>query len=371
MKKFIVLLAALLWASSAHATTTHYSFSQPTIGNTTNWGLLLNSNFSSIDSTLWSASGGMTVGVNVASSGSNITLTNTMNNVQKITTTLGSLKLILPAMNATASMVPGGFLTVINAGSNAFQIVANDGSTNVLTSLAAGQAVYIQLLTNSTANGTFQVVSVPSGTPLLASNNLSDVVSVSTSRTNLGLGTAAVENTTAVITDNGASGLTIGAGQVTAAMLVSSLALPDGTTATTQSASDNSTKIATTAYADAAGSGGTGNLKVANNLSDVASVATSLSNLGFAKNSSSATIGSGGTIIKYGTSTTSGGGTVSVSFGSAFPNNLYAVVALGTTVGISFSYSSAGTSGFTLSSWNSQSGILDGSRTAYWVAVGN
>ena len=39
----------------------------------------------------------------------------------------------------------------------------------------------------------------------------------------------------------------------TAANLSGTPALPDGTTATTQSASDNSTKLATTAYADAAG----------------------------------------------------------------------------------------------------------------------
>ena len=45
----------------------------------------------------------------------------------------------------------------------------------------------------------------------------------------------------------------------TAANLSGIPALPDGTTATTQSASDNSTKLATTAYADAAG-GGSGSL---------------------------------------------------------------------------------------------------------------
>ena len=41
----------------------------------------------------------------------------------------------------------------------------------------------------------------------------------------------------------------------TAANLSGTPDLPNGTTATTQSASDNSTKLATTAYADAAGGG--------------------------------------------------------------------------------------------------------------------
>jgi hypothetical protein len=41
----------------------------------------------------------------------------------------------------------------------------------------------------------------------------------------------------------------------TAANLSGTPALPNGTTATTQSASDNSTKLATTAYVDAIASG--------------------------------------------------------------------------------------------------------------------
>lgn len=118
----------------------------------------------------------------------------------------------------------------------------------------------------------------------------------------------------------------------------------------------------------------TGALLIANNLSDVASIATSLTNLGFAKSlvsNGSATIGLNGMILKVGQSTTGGGGTVGVSFTTPFPNSLLGVFAFGTVPGISFSYSSTSTSGFTLSSWNSQNGFLDPSRTAYWFTVGN
>lgn len=91
---------------------------------------------------------------------------------------------------------------------------------------------------------------VDGGAYLSPANNLSDVASASTSRTNLGLGSAAVENTTAIITDNGGGGLTIGSGQVTGAMIATSAALAGSPTTTTQAAADSSTKIATTAYAD-------------------------------------------------------------------------------------------------------------------------
>lgn len=52
----------------------------------------------------------------------------------------------------------------------------------------------------------------------------------------------------------------------TAANLSGTPALPNGTTATTQSAHDNSTKLATTAYADAAGGSGGAFTQIANNV---------------------------------------------------------------------------------------------------------
>lgn len=68
-------------------------------------------------------------------------------------------------------------------------------------------------------------------------------------------------------------------GVITGNMSTGAVALANGFTATTQAASDNSTKLATTAYVDAAAGGGT-KLLAANNLSDVANAATSRTNLG-------------------------------------------------------------------------------------------
>lgn len=159
MKKLsaFALLLCLI-ATTAYAATTHYGYITPVVGGSQGaWGTLLNTIFGTIDSNIWSASSGTTIGVNSTSSAANITLTNPINNVQNITLSTTGKKLILPAMNATASPVVGGTFWVTNSGSNAFQITANDGSTNVVTALTAGQSVAIQPLTNSTANGTFDV----------------------------------------------------------------------------------------------------------------------------------------------------------------------------------------------------------------------
>lgn len=156
--KILLLLFALTIASPAFAATTHYSYNTPTVGGSQNtWGTLLNTIFNTIDSNIWSASGGMTAGVNAQSSAANITLTNPINSVQNITMSTTGKKLILPAMNVTSSMITGGqYLTVNNVGSNSFDVDAQDGTTGVLVGLAGGKSVQIQLLTNSTANGTFQ-----------------------------------------------------------------------------------------------------------------------------------------------------------------------------------------------------------------------
>lgn len=158
-KKLLALLLMLLIPlSAAYAATTHYGYVTPTVGGSQNtWGTLLNTAIGAIDTNIWAASGGMTTAVNAQSSSANITLTNPINSVQNITMTTTGKKLILPAMNATGSLVPGGqFLTINNVGSNSFDVDAQDGTTGILVGLAGGKSVQIQLLTNGTANGTFQ-----------------------------------------------------------------------------------------------------------------------------------------------------------------------------------------------------------------------
>jgi len=161
--------------------TPHYNIQLPTnFGSQNIWGTILNSGLGTIDTQIWNASMGTTIGINSQSSGSNITLTNPVNNVNTITLTTTGKNLILPAMNASDSLVLGGSVYVNNNGSNAFSIVAQDGSTSVISSLLAGQTAKITLLTNATANGTF-LVSIP----LNGLNNLSDVASANTSLNNL------------------------------------------------------------------------------------------------------------------------------------------------------------------------------------------
>ncbi len=216
-KRFLLALAtALLLVTSVSwaATTTHYGFVTPTVGASQNvWGTLLNTIFNTIDTDLWTVAGGRTIAVNSQTSGSNITLTNPLSSTQNITMSNSSLKLILPAMNATASMVPGGILTVNNAGSNAFQIVAQDGSTNVVTSLAAGNTVYLTLLSNATANGTFSFTSSATnsaGTTLGVSAGGTGVTTLAAHGVVIGNGSSAVNVTSAgtagqVLTSNGPS----------------------------------------------------------------------------------------------------------------------------------------------------------------------
>lgn len=157
-KLLALLLMVLIPLSAAYAATAHYGYVTPTVGGSQNtWGTLLNTIFGAIDTNIWAASGGMTTAVNAQSSSANITLTNPINSVQNITMTTTGKKLILPAMNAMGSLVPGGqFLTINNVGSNSFDVDAQDGTTGILVGLAGGKSVQIQLLTNGTANGTFQ-----------------------------------------------------------------------------------------------------------------------------------------------------------------------------------------------------------------------
>lgn len=167
--------------------TTHYNLVQPeNFGSVNTWGPKINNDLSTVDSYIWAASQGTTIGVNApASSGSDITLTNPINNVQQISFSATSKNLILSAMNATASPVKGGSILVINSGANAFTVKANDGTTTIVASILPGYGALLTLIDGSTANGTFNVFSVSPSAALLAANNLSDVANKQTSQNNL------------------------------------------------------------------------------------------------------------------------------------------------------------------------------------------
>lgn len=164
MKKLLsfILTAFLASCNPASAQTEHFSLELPVIGNTSVWGTQLNSNFNAIDSALWDSTGGLTIGVNTISSATSVSLTNPIDSVQQVTFTASGQHLEFPAMNATASPIVGSVTTVTNEGSNAFSILAQDGSTVILSSLLAGQTAYLTLTSGSTANGTFSTF-IPAG----------------------------------------------------------------------------------------------------------------------------------------------------------------------------------------------------------------
>lgn len=162
-----ILKKAALWIAIsalcigvAHAsTTTNYSFTKPTVGGSPNtWGTSLNANFDSIDSYLRSISGGMLQGVNSSlSNSSDLTLTNPLVTNNLIGFTATGKSLIMPAMNAATSPAVGGVIHVVNAGSNTFDILSQDGTTSIAVSLLAGKDAFLTLTDNSTANGTWSV----------------------------------------------------------------------------------------------------------------------------------------------------------------------------------------------------------------------
>lgn len=195
----VILLLCLIPLSMAYAATTHYSYSTPTVGGSQNtWGSTLNTIFGQIDGNIWSASGGTTIGLNAVTTGSNIALTNPISSVQNLAFTTTGKKVALPLMNATASPVAGGVIYFNNTGSNAFDIVASDNSTAVVTALAAGKSVSVQALTNSTSNGTFTTYG-----PYLSSVS-----------GNISLGTAVSSANPAISTDATTGLYTPGAAQV-------------------------------------------------------------------------------------------------------------------------------------------------------------
>lgn len=313
----------------ADSNTTHYAFVQPQVGASLNtWGTKLNNDLASIDSILWAVSAGINQGVNTQSSAASITLTNPIVSVQQITFTAGSQKLVFPAMNTATSAQAGAQIRIINAGAQAFQVVAQDTSTQIVSSLPAGASTVVTVLSNATANGTFNSVPTGSGTFLTVLNNLSDLNNVTTARTNLGLGTAALQNT-------GTSGANLPFMNGTNTWTGSQSFTGATINVATQTAGNNTTLAASTAFVTSALSGlGTAStkaiaffLQAANNLSDLASLSTALTNLGFGYNLSTNGHANfpGGFQVRWGYINTSGG-SGTLTFDQAFTNQCFGAV---------------------------------------------
>ena len=84
-------------------------------------------------------------------------------------------------------------------------------------------------------------------------------------------------------------------------------------------------------------------------------------------------IGAGFLVIKAGTGTTNGGGDLTVTFATAFPNAMVAATmslsATPSNASTNLSYASASASGFTISSFG-DNGSARASVAVAWIAVG-
>jgi trimeric autotransporter adhesin len=140
-------------------------------------------------------------------------------------------------ITAAAAGTGGGVVTLANSDGT---LTLSAPAGNVVISLAALSSG--KILVGNASN-------IATGVTVSGDGTLSNTGVLTVTKTNgVALGTAATENLTAVITDNGSGGLTIGAGQVTGAMIVSSVALSGNPTTTTQAQTDSSTRMATTSF---------------------------------------------------------------------------------------------------------------------------
>ena len=149
-------------------------------GDTNQWGIHSNSDWDTVDQQLNLAQYGLTPGVSApAASGSNILLTNPMSTLTQFSFTGAGLKLELPAMNvptvASGSPRAGATMSFQNTGAYAAGLYAQDASTLIAT-IGAGQIVTLQLTSNATANGSFNVTNYQTGIPWAVATGTGDAI---------------------------------------------------------------------------------------------------------------------------------------------------------------------------------------------------
>ena len=199
--------------------------------------------------------------VALAAGGSTFTLGSTSIAIGGTTTTVAGLTLSGPTFTGTitTSLTTAGYVTTTSGGVlGSVATIPNAGLTN---STISGKALGTNLdaltistgLTGSSYNGSSAVTIAlaTAGTAGTYTKVTTDAYGRVTSGATLSSGDIPSLGN---ISNSGAIGSTSGlvVSTTTAGVLVASSALPNGTTATTQAAADNTTKVATTAYVDTA-----------------------------------------------------------------------------------------------------------------------
>ncbi len=183
----------------------------------------------------------------IVTSGTTTILTAASTGIQNFTGTTTQIIRLPDATNLVA-----GFSYLIQNESTGI-ITVQDGSSTVIGTIEAGTDTSITLIISGTTAGTWHIGVVASSgiSSTLAAGNI--IVGNASN-----VATATVMSGDATINNSGA--LTIGSGAITGSKIANStitgtqisnnIALPGSPTTTTQTQSDNSTKIATTAYTD-------------------------------------------------------------------------------------------------------------------------
>lgn len=401
---------------------------QATGSNVNTWGIVLNANFSIVDLNL----GGRLAASVAGSSNVTVTANQAQNLIHMLTGVLtGNIQYILPALGgfylinnattgnfsltvicaggATGYIIPQGMsgLVFVNPDdltirmtlttANYFQgIGSSGGSANAQTisvtpgpfALADGAMVFFRAGYSCSAAMTLNVsssgnVAVKKGTQAgVADTETGDVIAnnfylaiYSKVLNNLILMNPTLPTFGALASMGIGSNFQNNAGNLD---FSSTPVLPTGTTATTQSPGDNSTKLATTAfiaaaaYAPLASPALTGNPTAptqASNNSSTRLATTAFANPGFSAATSGYVILPSGIIIQWGSSTLADGGTDVVTLPIAFPNNFFSCTG-------SQDNTAGGNTGRWYLTKTSLSVITVGNKTGVtttvnWMAIGN
>lgn len=188
------------------------------------------------------------------------------------------------SLSSDADSITATLAGVLLASNNLSDVAARQTALNNLSDVASGTNEYVLTKDTATGHALWKVIPAVGG-GLVAANNLSDVVSAAASRTNLGLGSAAVLDSSAIaLNASNLSGLTnmttaranlgLGSAALLAASAVLLTANNFSDVASVATARSNLGLGTAATFADTAFA------KVANNLSDLVSAATARTNLG-------------------------------------------------------------------------------------------